>query len=56
MAPDYTTAFLVSAFWLCFIALFAIWAVWGLLVAMGVGWVAERAISVERRKDGPPRR
>ncbi|MBT8409124.1 MAG: hypothetical protein KJN93_05820 [Alphaproteobacteria bacterium] len=55
MAPDYTTAFLVSAFWLCFVALFAIWAAWGLLVAIGIGYAADRALALDLRKDDKPR-
>jgi hypothetical protein len=52
IVEDYTTAFLVSAFWLCFVVLFAIWAIWGLLAAIGIGWAADRAmlLPVRRRR------
>lgn len=54
MVEDYTNAFLVSAFVLTFMALFTIWALWGLLVAGLVGWTADRLITVDFRggKDG----
>ncbi|WP_157937585.1 hypothetical protein [Oceaniglobus roseus] len=44
MVEDYTNAFLVSAFVLVFMALFAIWAAWGLLAAGGAGWCADRLL------------
>ncbi len=52
VVPDYTNAFLVSAFVLTFLALFTIWALWGLLVAGLVGWIADRLITVEFRGKG----
>jgi hypothetical protein len=51
MVEDYTNAFLVSAFVLTFMALFAIWAFWGLLIAGLVGWTADRLITIDFRKD-----
>lgn len=42
MVENYTNAFLVSAFVLVFLVLFTIWALWGMLTAMGVSWVAGR--------------
>ena len=50
MVEDYTNAFLVSAFVLTFMALFAIWAFWGLMIASLVGWTADRLITVDLRK------
>ena len=44
---DYTSAFLVSFGVLIFMALFAIWALWGLLVAGLVSWVADRLMTVD---------
>lgn len=49
MVEDYTNAFLVSAFVLTFIALFTIWAFWGLMMAGLVGWIADRLITVDFR-------
>ncbi|WP_177190523.1 hypothetical protein [Tranquillimonas rosea] len=46
--PDFTGAFLVSFGVLLFVLLFAIWAVWGLLAALGVGWAGERLIGRSR--------
>lgn len=46
-ADDYTDAFLVSAGVLVFMALFAIWAFWGLIVAGLVSWVADRLMTVD---------
>ena len=46
---DYTTAFLVSAGVLTFMALFAIWAIWGLIVAGLVSWGADRLMAVNIR-------
>lgn len=46
---DYTNAFLVSAGVLLFMVLFAIWALWGLLVAGLVSWAADRLITVDLR-------
>ncbi len=45
---DFTGAFLVSFGVLLFVLLFAIWAVWGLLAALGVGWAGERLIGRSR--------
>ena len=42
--PDYTTAFLVSAGVLTFMALCTIWAIWGLIVAGLVSWGADRVM------------
>ena len=44
VVPDYTNAFLWSFLPLVFIALFAIWAVWGLLIAGGIGWLADKGL------------
>lgn len=52
MVEDYTNAFLVSAFVLTFMALFTIWALWGLVIAGAVGWVADRLIVTDYRKSG----
>lgn len=59
MVEDYTNAFLVSAFWLCFVTLFAIWAVWGMLAALGISWAANRVIGLripveDTRPSTPP--
>lgn len=51
MVEDYTNAFLVSAFVLTFMALFAIWAFWGLVMAGLVSWTADRVITVDLRRD-----
>ena len=51
MVEDYTNAFLVSAFVLTFMALFTIWALWGLLIAGLVGWTADRLITVDLKAD-----
>ena len=50
MVENYTNAFLVSAFVLAFMALFTIWAFWGLIIAGLVGWTADRLIMVDFRK------
>ena len=51
--PDYTGAFLGSALALVFVALFAIWAAWGLPAALTAGWAADRAIVIAgRRRQG----
>ena len=42
---NYTVPFLVSFCVLVFIGLFAIWAVWGLLMAAFTGWCADRCIT-----------
>lgn len=47
---DYTNAFLVSAFVLVFVALVAIWAFWGLLMAGLISWIADRLMTVDFRK------
>ncbi len=44
---NYTNAFLVSAGVLVFMILFAIWAIWGLLVAGLVSWGADRLMTVD---------
>jgi len=41
---DFTNAFLVSFGFLVFAALFAIWSLWGLLVALLVSWAMDRGI------------
>lgn len=46
---NYTTPFFVSAFVVVFIALFTIWAIWGLLIAGLVSWVADRLMTVDFR-------
>lgn len=46
---NYTNAFLVSFGVLVFMVLFAIWAVWGLIVAGLVSWVADRLMMVDFR-------
>ena len=51
MVENYTNAFLVSAFVLTFVALFAVWALWGLIMAGLVGWTADRLITVDFGKD-----
>ena len=47
MVEDYTNAFLVSAFVLTFMGLFAIWAFWGLLMAGLVGWTGDALMTVD---------
>lgn len=44
---NYTNAFLVSFGVLVFMVLFTIWALWGLLIAALVSWVADRLITVD---------
>ncbi len=44
---NYTNAFLVSAGVIVFMVLFAIWAIWGLIVAALVSWGADRLITVD---------
>ena len=46
---DFTTPFLWSAFVVVFMALFVIWAFWGLIVAGLVSWVADRLMTVDLR-------
>ena len=47
---DYTNAFLASFGVLVFIALFAVWAIWGLMVAGLVSWIADRLMNVDFRR------
>ena len=49
---DYTTAFLASFGVLVFMALFAIWAIWGLIMAGIVSWLADRLMTIDFRKSG----
>ncbi|MDJ0826444.1 MAG: hypothetical protein QNJ16_13150 [Rhodobacter sp.] len=42
---DYTTAFLVSAGALCFVGLFAVWAVFGLPFTIVLAVLADRLIA-----------
>ena len=44
---DYTNAFLVSAGVVVFMVLFAIWAIWGLIIAALVSWGADRLMTVD---------
>ena len=44
---NYTTAFLASFGVLVFVFLFAIWAIWGLLMAGLIGWIADRLMTVD---------
>lgn len=44
-APNFTNAFLVSFGVLVFMALFTIWAIWGLLMAGLVSWTADRLMT-----------
>lgn len=46
---DYTNAFLVSAGFLVFMALFVIWAFWGLVMAALISWGADRLMTVDFR-------
>lgn len=46
---NYTNAFLVAAFVVVFMTLFAIWTIWGLLMAGLVSWTADRLITVDFR-------
>ncbi|MXQ07912.1 hypothetical protein GQ651_08640 [Alphaproteobacteria bacterium GH1-50] len=48
--PDYTGAFLASFGVLIFMALFAIWAIWGLIMAGIVSWIADRLITIDFRR------
>ncbi len=52
MVEDYTTPFLVSAYVLVFMVLFAIWAAWGLIAAGGIGWLADRVMVHGIRRGG----
>jgi len=49
MVENYTNAFLVSAFVLVFLGLFAVWAFWGFVAAMATGWAADRVIGHPHR-------
>ncbi len=50
MVEDYTNAFLVSALVLCMIVLMAIWAIWGFIAAVFIGWTTDRIIVIEGRR------
>lgn len=50
MVEDYTNAFLWSFSVLVFMALFAIWAVWGLIMVGIVSWIADRLMTVDLRR------
>ncbi len=41
---DYTVPFLIAAGVLCFVILFAIWAAWGLPVALLLAFLANKAL------------
>lgn len=43
---DYTNAFLASFGVIVFMLLFAIWAIWGLIVAGVISWVADRLMTL----------
>ena len=47
---NYTAAFLASFGVLVFMALFAIWAIWGLIMAGIVSWIADRLMTIDFRK------
>lgn len=47
---NYTNAFLVSAFVLIFVALFAIWAAFGLVFAGLCSWIADRLMTRDFRR------
>ena len=47
---DYTNAFLASFGVIIFIVLFAIWAVWGLIVAGLLSALADRLINIDFRR------
>lgn len=49
-APDYTNAFLVSFGSVVFMALCVIWAVWGLIAALAIGWGADRLLARRARQ------
>ncbi|MCV6595104.1 MAG: hypothetical protein OIF48_19315 [Silicimonas sp.] len=49
IVSDYTNAFLVTFGVIIFMILFAIWAIWGLIIAGLVGWGADRLITVDFR-------
>jgi hypothetical protein len=50
LVENYTNAFLVSAFALLFLTLFAIWAFWGLLTALVVSYGTDKLISLKSRR------
>ena len=50
--PDYTGAFLASFGVVVFMALFAIWAIWGLIAAGIVSWIADRLMTIDFRRRG----
>lgn len=52
MVEDYTNAFLVSALFLLFTILMAIWALWGFVAAVLIGYAADRVIVFEARRVG----
>lgn len=43
---DYTNAFLATFGVIVFMVLFAIWAIWGLIVAGVISWVADRLMTL----------
>lgn len=44
-AENYTNAFLISAGGLLFMVFFVIWALWGLLAALGLAYGTDKSIS-----------
>ena len=52
MVEDYTNAFLVSALVLCLLILVVIWAIWGFIAAVFIGWSTDRVIVFEARRAG----
>jgi hypothetical protein len=48
-APNYTGAFLTSFGVIVFMALFAVWAIWGLIVAAIISWIADRLMTIDFR-------
>ncbi|MEM1388404.1 MAG: hypothetical protein AAGG54_12400 [Pseudomonadota bacterium] len=51
---DYTAAFLVAAWVLCFFGLLAIWAAWGFAVAIVISAAADYALQARAaRRSGP---
>lgn len=47
---NYTNAFLASFGVLVFLFLFTIWAIWGLIVAALISWIADRLMTVDFRR------
>ena len=47
---DYTNAFLASFGVLVFLFLFAVWAIWGLLIAGLFSWIADRLMTIDFRR------